>query len=245
MLCLGGGQALLQPLVGLLRRLDARRERLLDVDVGQRVGPERRLLGSRCVTVTSTSRLSGTGSTPTWAMKDRRVGDVLEGPLVGELEPLHHLLAQALRAQHLELGVVEVGVLPVAPGAHQQRVGDGHERGRRRLDLQHARRPGTRASAGAPPPARRAGPPPRSATISVRAAPEQVGVVAEVDLALADERGLHGRGLALAPSEQPARHRDDVVRQERQVGLLAVAHVLEVDLDDRDLSGLRGRCAAP
>ena len=67
-------------------RADSTREsrRLLDVDLAQRVGPQRASLGSRCVTTTFTRRLSGTGSTDTCVMNSAgRIGMALERRLVG------------------------------------------------------------------------------------------------------------------------------------------------------------------
>src|SRR5262245_13894949 len=45
--------------------------------------------------------------------------------------------------------------------------------------------------------------------------------------------------LILRRSEDASANRDHVVRQERGVGLLPVAHVLEVDVDDAGLARLR------
>ena len=129
---LGGAQALLQPLVGLARRFHARGDRVLDVDVGERVGPERRFLRIAVRHVDHDQP----------ALRHRlhvHVGHELPArvPVLGrvlELEPVQDLLAERARAQDAELGVVEVRVLPVAAA---ERLLDAHERRRGRVDLHH------------------------------------------------------------------------------------------------------------
>ena len=92
---LGVGEALLEPLHRLAGRLDAAGERLLDVDVGEGVGPQRRL-----------ARLAvGDAHVHEPALRDGLdahvgheegggVGRRLEGLAVGELQAGDHLLAR-------------------------------------------------------------------------------------------------------------------------------------------------------
>ena len=137
---LGLAQALLQPVVGLLRRLHAAGQGLLDVDLGQGVGPEGGLLRVLVGHRDRDQPALGYGLHSHVGHEERptfRV--VLEGRTVVELEPLHHPAAQGLGFQHPELRVVEIGVLPVVahPG---QGVGDGHEGRGGGLDLDHGPR---------------------------------------------------------------------------------------------------------
>jgi hypothetical protein len=189
---LGLGQPLVHPDVGPLRGLDLALEAVVHVDVGQRVGPQGGVLG---VTVGHPDLDHvGLGDRLHHEVPEEGAGGVprlLELGPVGQLEPLHHPLRDGPRAQHLELGVEELAVPDGVAGA-DQRVGDG-ERGRvGRHDLQQG--PGLVArglqlaaedAEGEPPDrGRREQDPP---------APEQVEVVADVEVPLVPAPG--GSGL--------------------------------------------------
>ncbi len=189
---LGGGEPPLQPLVGLARRLHAHLQGLVDVRVGEGVGPERRFLRI----------LVGDGDEHQPALQhgldlhvreeeEGRFGVVPEGRTVLELQALHHLLGQPLRSQHLELGVVEVGVLPVVPGAHES-VRHGHEGGGGRLDLEHGRGPVLRGLDEGDHEAEEQAHEPCGEQEGA-AAPDEARVVAEVEVPLVGEVRLRSR----------------------------------------------------
>ena len=134
---LGGGEPSLQPLVGLLRVVEPTLEARVPIDVGQSVGPKRGLLRARVGHGHGNEPALGNRFHPHMGHEESaRVGVVLVGRLVVELERLHDLFAEVPAAQDLELGVVVVGVLPVGPRAHE-RVGHRHEGGGGRVDLDH------------------------------------------------------------------------------------------------------------
>ena len=126
-----------------------------------------------------------------------RVGAFLEGRAVGQLQALHDPVGYAPGAEDLELRVVEVGVLVIAAAA-DERVGDAHERGGGRFDLEQARglvlRRLQEADEEAEPQSGRGGGGDERA-----ATPHHVEVIAEVEGALGGSgrrdvgKGLHAR----------------------------------------------------
>ncbi len=129
----------------------------------------------------------------------RRIGRVLEGTLVGELQTVDDPLCHGLRPEQAILGVVVVLVAPVST-PHVGGLADVHERRRLGLDLehglgpvlgylkkrdhraQHTRHDGGRQDEIAP-------------------SPQQVGVVADIEILARDvERGGFGFGWVHDPT---------------------------------------------
>ena len=136
-LLLGRCETLTQPVEGLPGGLHALVERIADVDVGDAISPKRRLdrVLVRDLDVSQTA-LRYRLYRDIACEQPGGIAGLLEGALVFELQLINHLVGNGFRLDDLELCVVEVGVLPVAPAAHESFV-DAHEEGDGRLDLHH------------------------------------------------------------------------------------------------------------
>jgi hypothetical protein len=188
---LGLGEPLVDPPVGALGRLDLPLEAVVHVDVGQRVGPEGGVLG----VVVRDPHLDdvGVGNRLHRHVTQKEPGGIGGGaelPLVGELQLGDDSLRDRPRLQDVELGVEELPVPYGVSGAHES-VGDPERRrvgrhhleesagliaGRLKLAGEHAE--GEAADGGG--------------EEQDASAPEQIGVVMDVEVALGQgEHRLH------------------------------------------------------